>query len=99
MFFSQPIENPLRRMPLLRRPLPVVVQNGIDDAYPGPQLGPPDRLLPPVAGRHSKLQHLTYRLSRQPELPGYRTLTPALDTNRPPNTTVYLHLEHPSGVS
>jgi hypothetical protein len=60
---------------------------------------PPDRLLPPVAGRHSKLRHLPHRLSLQPELPGYRTLTPALDTNRLPNTTVGLHLEHPSGVS
>ena len=86
-------------MPLLGRPLPVVVQNGIDDACSGPQLRPPDRLLPPVAGRHRKLPHLPHRLSRQPEIPGYRTLTPAFHANRSPNTTVYLHLEHPSGVS
>ena len=55
-------------------------------------------LAPSVAGRHSELQHLPHRLSRQPELPGYRTLAPALDTNRPPYSTVDLHLEHPSGV-
>ena len=77
----------------------VKTSNGNKDAYSWPQLGPPDRLLPPVARRHSKLQHLPYSLSRQPEFPGYRTLTPAFDMKRSPNTTVYLHLEHPSGVS
>ena len=39
MLFAQRLEDPLRRVPLLRRPLPVAVQNGIDDAYPWPQLG------------------------------------------------------------
>src|SRR5271155_1241160 len=39
----------------------------------------------------------SYRLPRQPKLPGYRSLTPALNTNRTTYTTVYLHLEHPSG--
>jgi hypothetical protein len=35
---------------------------------------------------------------RANSLPGYRPLTPALNTNRPPHTPVYLHLVHPSGV-
>src|ERR1019366_3588617 len=65
---------------------------------PRPQLGPLDRLLTLVAWRHSVLQALPYRLSRKTKLPGYRSLTPALDTNRTPYTPVYLHLEHPSGV-
>ena len=53
---------------------------------------------PLVARRHRVLQHLPYRLSRKSKLPGYRSLTPALNTNRTPHTSVYLHLEHPSGV-
>jgi len=51
-----------------------------------------------VAWRPSVLQHLPYRLPRQTKITGYRSLTPALDTNRMPDTPVYLHLEHPSGV-
>jgi hypothetical protein len=89
---------PLRRVPLLRRPLLVIVQNGVDHAQPRTKLGPLDRLLSLVAWRHSVLQHLPYRLSRKSKLPGYRSLTPALNTNRTPYTPVYLHLEHPSGV-
>jgi hypothetical protein len=57
-----------------------------------------DRLLPLVAWRHRILQHLPYRLPRQPKIPGYRSLTPALNTNRPTYTPIYLHLKHPSGV-
>ncbi len=94
----QPIEDPLRRVPLPGWPLLVVVQNRVDHAQPRPQLGPPDRLLPLVAWWHRILQHLPDRLSRQPKLPGYRSLTPALNTNRTTYTPVYLHLEHPSGV-
>jgi hypothetical protein len=98
MLFSQPIEDPLGGVPLLGRPPLVIVQNGVDHAYPRPKLRAPDRLLSLVARWHRVLQHLPNRLSRQPKLPGYRTLTPALDTNRPTHTPVYLHLEHPSGV-
>ena len=98
MLFLQPVEDPPGRVPLLGWPLLVVVQNRVDHAQPRPQLGPLDRLLPLVAGRHRVLQHLPHRLSRKPELPGYRSLTPALNTNRTTYTPVYLHLEHPSGV-
>ncbi len=65
---------------------------------PRPQLGPLDRLLPLVAWRHSVLQHLPYRIPRQPKLSGYRSLTPALNSNRTTYPPIYLHLEHPSGV-
>ncbi len=98
MLFLKPIEDPLGRVPLLRRSLLVIFQNGVDHAQPRPQLGPLDRLLPLVARRHRVLQHLPYCLPRQPKIPGYRSLTPALNTNRTPYTPVYLHLEHPSGV-
>jgi hypothetical protein len=39
-----------------------------------------------------------YRLSRKPRLPGHRSLTPSVNTNRTPSTPVYLLLEHLSGV-
>src|SRR5208282_6590507 len=94
----QPLEDPLRCVPLLRRSLLVIFQNGVDYAHPRPQLGPLDRLLSLVAWRHRVLEHLPYRLSREPELPGYRPLTLALNSNRPPYTSINLHLEHPSGV-
>ena len=98
MLFLEPVEDPLRGMPLLHRSLLVIFQNGVDHAQPRPKLGPLDRLLPLLAWRHSVLQHLPYRLSRKPKLPRYCSLTPALNTNRTPYTPVYLHLEHPSGV-
>jgi len=37
-------------MPLLHRPLPVVVQNGVDYAQPWTKLGPLDWLLPLTPG-------------------------------------------------
>jgi hypothetical protein len=64
MLFSEPIEYPLGRMPLLGRPPLVIVQNGVDDAYPRPKLRPPDRLLSLVAWWHRVLQHLPNHLSR-----------------------------------
>jgi hypothetical protein len=73
-------------------------QNHADDASPLPQLRPLDRLLPPIARLHCVRQHLPHRITRQPELPGYGPLTAALYLNRWPNTTVYLHLKHASGV-
>ena len=94
----EPLEDPLRCVPLLGRPPLVIFQNGVDHTQPRPQLGPPDRLLPLIAWRHREPQHLAHCLPRQPKLPGHRSLTPALHTYRSPYTPVYLHLEHPSGV-
>jgi hypothetical protein len=98
VFFLQPLEDPLRRMPLLNRPLLVIAQNGIDDTQPRAELGLLDRLLALVTWRHSVLQHLPHCVSRQAKLSGHRTLTLALDSYRSPNSSVDLHLEHPSGV-
>jgi len=98
VLFLQPLEDPLGCVPLLHWSLLVIFQNGVDHSQPRTQLGPIDRLLPLVAWRHRILQHLPYRLSRKPKLLGYRSLTLALNTNRPPYTSINLHLEHPSGV-
>jgi hypothetical protein len=98
VLFLKPLEDPLRCVSLLGRSLLVIFQNGVDYPEPRAKLGPLDRLLPLVAWRHRVLQHLPYRLPRQSKLPGYRSLTPALNTNRTPYTSVDLHLKHPSAV-
>lgn len=64
VFFLQPLEDPLRRMPLLNRPLLVIAHNGIDDTQPRAELGLLDRLLALVTWRYRILQHLPYCLSR-----------------------------------
>jgi hypothetical protein len=65
---------------------------------PRTQLGPPDRLPPPVARRQGILQHFPDCLPRQPKLPGYRTPAPAFHQNRPPHTRIQVHVVHTSGV-
>src|SRR3974390_3097988 len=98
MFGSQPLEDPLGRVPLLPGPLLVFLQYGVDDTLPGRQLRPSDRLLPPIPRRQRILQHLAYCLPRQPELPGHRPPALALDKNRPPHPRIDLHGVHTSGV-
>ena len=85
-------------MPLLRRSQLVIFQNGVNYAQPWAKLGPLDRLLPLVAGRHRLLQHLPYCLSRKAKPPGHRPLTPALNTSHTPHTPVYFDLKLLSGV-
>jgi len=75
VLFFEPIEDPLRRMPLLAGPMLVIFQNGVDHGLPRPQLGPLDRLLPLVTGWHSVPQFVPRRISRQPKLLGHRSLT------------------------
>ena len=98
MLGLQPLEDPLGRVPLLLRPPLVFFQYGVDDALPRRQPGPPHRLLPPIPRRQRILQHLAYRLPRQPKLPGHRPPALALDKNRPPHPRIDLHGVHTSGV-
>jgi len=39
VLFLQPLKDPLSRVPLLRRSLLVIFQNGVDHATQGPTLG------------------------------------------------------------
>jgi len=98
VFFSESVEDPLRRVPLPDWPPLVFFQNGVDHAQPRAQLGPLHRLLPLVARRHRVAQHLAHRLPRQTKLPRYSPLTPPLNQNRSPHPPIELHLVHPSGV-
>src|SRR4029453_1347819 len=51
---TQPLEDPLRRMPLLGRHRGIVVQNLIDDPGERVELRPGWRSAPPIAWRHRK---------------------------------------------
>src|SRR3974390_1363972 len=88
MFGSQPLEDPLGRVPLLPGPLLVFLQYGVDDTLPGRQLRPSDRLLPPIPRRQRIIHHLAYCLPPQPEPPGHPPPPPRID----------LHGVHTSGV-
>src|SRR5208283_2131324 len=93
------VEDALGRMPLLLRPLLVVLQNGVNDALPGAQLRPPNRLLPLIARRFGEHQHLAYGFACQSELPCYIPLATTLDSNCPSDSRIQFHGVHPSRIS
>src|SRR6185312_9451938 len=99
VLLTQPVEDPLRRMPLLCRPPLILLQHGVDHARPLIQLRPPRRLFPPVARRHRIAQHLAHRLAGQPKLRRHTPLALAFHHHRSPHPTVELHSVHPPGVS
>ncbi len=98
VFFSQPLEDPLRAVPLPSWPALVFFQNGVDGTLPRTQLRPPHRLMPLIPGRRRKRQHLPHRLACQPELPRHFPLTPPLHMNCPPYPCIQFHCVHASGV-
>src|SRR5271155_2024468 len=60
MLRPQAIKDPLGGMPLLAWFGLVFFQNGVDHAYPRPQLGPLRGLFPPVARRNRIAHHLPH---------------------------------------
>ena len=92
---AQPLEDPLRRMPLLHRRAPVRLQDRVDHRQQRTELRLLHRLRPRIARRQREPAHLRHRLAAQPENP--RRLTPAipLDEHEMPNRGVDLHREHP----
>ena len=95
VFDPQPFENPLRRMPLLRRRRLVGLQNRVDDRYEQSELRPLRSLGSHITGRRRITTHLGNRVPAQSENP--RRLAPALpfDEDKPSNRCVNLHREHP----
>ena len=92
----QPLEDPLRRVPLLARPLLVLFQSRVDYTLPGPQFRPARRFLAPITRRHRVLQHLAHRLPRQAKLTHRRPPAHPLDQHRTPYSRIQLHGLHPS---
>jgi hypothetical protein len=92
---AQPLEDPLRCVPLLLRPSLVSCQDRIDDPGKRIQLRTHRRPAPPVPGWHRKRQHLRYRPRVDPKTP--RRFPPAhtFNLNRKTNSSVKLHALHP----
>ena len=95
---SKPLEDPFGRVPLLARPLLVVLENRVDHALPRAQLRPPDGLLPLVARRQGVLQHLPHRLPRKSKLPRRRPPAHPFHQHRPPYPRIQFHCLHASGI-
>jgi hypothetical protein len=57
MLGLEPLEHPLRRVPLLAMHIPIAVEPGIDDPGKSIQLWPLHRRLPPVARRNRERHH------------------------------------------
>src|ERR1700730_5924705 len=95
VFDPQPFENPLGRMPLLRRRRLVGFQDRVDDRNERSELRPLWSLGPHIAGRRRIPAHFGNRVPAQPKDP--RRLAPALpfDKDKPSNRCVNLHREHP----
>ena len=94
----QPLEDAPRRVPLLARPLPVLLQDPVDDAGEPIELGPRRRLAAPVARRHRKAQHLRHRLRVDAEHPRRLPLAHPLHMAGAPNPRIEIHGLHPPGL-
>jgi len=92
---TQALKKTLRRMPLLRRTALIFVQDLVDDAGEGIQLGPLRWLAPPIPRRHRERQHLRDR-PRVDAKPARRLPpTDPFNLNRVANLPIQLHELHP----
>ena len=74
----------------------IILQDPVDDAGVGLQLGPSRRTLSPVPRRHGVGQHLAHRVPVQPKLSGDLPNALALHHHCPANPQIYVHSVHPS---
>ena len=88
-------EDPLRRLPLLHRRLPVRRQDCIDHRNQWTKLQPCRGLLAPLPGRHRKLADLRNRLPVQTKNPRSLPPAPPLDKYKLPNRRINLHHKPP----
>jgi hypothetical protein len=94
----QPLEDAPRRVPLLARALPVLLQDPVDHPGEPVELGPRRRLAAPIPRRHRKAQHLRHRLRVDPEHPRRLPLAHAVHVAGAPNPRVEIHSLHPPGL-
>jgi len=91
---SQPLEDPLRRVPLLPGQAFILFEDMIDDRYERIELGPDRRALPPVSRWNRMPQHLRDRLAVNPEVARRRALAHPNDMVRPAYPAVQIHGIH-----
>jgi len=84
----KPLEDPLRRMPLLLRARLVILENAVDHRNKWIKLRLRSRLLTHVTRRHRELHHLVHSPRIEPEPSRRRPLAQALNPNRIANPSV-----------
>ena len=92
----EPLKDALGRVALLSGDPVIIIQDAVDDAGVGLQLGAPGRSLPPVARRRRVGQHLAHRVPVQTEHPGGFPNAHPLHHHPSSDPQVHVHLEHPS---
>jgi hypothetical protein len=80
---AQPLEDPLRRVPLLLQDGPVRLEDLVDDRNGRVELRQHRRLRTPISRRHRVLQYLRYRLPINPEQAPRRALAQSINMARP----------------
>ena len=93
---AKPLEDPVRRVPLLARHVRIRVrlQDRVDDAGEPVQLRPPHRLRPAVARRRRVAQHLLHRATVDAEPTARLVMAQPLVDNRQSNRRIELHAVH-----
>ena len=94
MLVAQPLEYPLRRMPLLHRRRAVRFQDRVDHRQQRAELRLRNRLRARVARRQREPAHLQHRLAAQPEYPRRLTTAIPLDKNEMSDGGVNFHGKH-----
>ena len=79
---AKAIDDPLRRVPLLARLIPVHFQDRVDDAGKPVQLRPPHRRRPAIPRRHRIAQHLLHRPTVDAEPTARHVMAQTLIDNR-----------------
>ncbi len=98
-FIPQPIENPLRRVPLLLVNAAVALKDRVDPGHVRPELLGNRPLTTPVAGRNRKLKHLRDRIAVNAKLLRRIPAAQTVRHNRASNPGIKFHCEHPSSPS
>jgi hypothetical protein len=94
MLVAQTLENPLGRVPLLRRPLAIFFQDPVDDANKRIQLRSRRRPDPPISGRHRERQHLRHLPRINPEPTRSLAPTDPLNLDRVADPPIQIHQLH-----
>lgn len=91
---AQPLEDPLGRVPLLGRRLPVSLQDRLDHPEQRAQLRLPRRLAPLIARRRRISAHLDNRLPAQSKHPGRLAPAAAIHQHKSTKRRVGIQHEH-----
>ena len=95
VLIPQPLEDAPGSVALLPGHAKVALQDRVDDAGEGLQLGAAGRILPPAARRDRVGGHLAHRVPVQAERPGCLPDAHPIDHHRSPDPQVHFHSIHP----